>query len=111
MIERLEKSCHKISTKISLNVNQVTINKISNDRFEHEPTSFIFDPKQDRVIGKKNSLGTIDTLTKDDIYMCKEYGFFYKIPENLNCNEFIKPIEVVKIDEDDEDDDIVDFFD
>ena len=112
LIERLEKSCHKISTKISLNVNQEMITKNSNDRFEHTPTSFIFDPKQDRVIGKQNNSGMLDSLTKDDIYLCKEYGFLYKIPENLNYNEFIPQKEVLKIEEDeDEEEDDCDFLD
>jgi hypothetical protein len=51
--------------------------------YEHEETGLVFDWKTEEVIGKQNQNGNIDELSVEDIELCKEYGFKYKLPGKL----------------------------
>lgn len=63
-------------------VIQIHRNQFGN--FEHAETTFVFNNKTQKVIGKQNKNGDIDVLSKDDIDVCNKYKFSYNIPENLD---------------------------
>ena len=56
-------------------------NKFEN--FEHKETGFIFDPKTDEVIGKQHPDGTIIPLSVNDIELCKENNWSFKVSTKL----------------------------
>jgi hypothetical protein len=61
----------------------VRLNKFQN--YEDLDTGLVFN-KEQYVIGKQNSDGTVDELTPEDIETCRQYTFKYQIPKNLNKN-------------------------
>ncbi len=76
-------------------------NKFNN--FEHKETLFIFDKPSQKVIGKQNENGKIDSLTKDDINLCNKYKFSYIIPENLDTKNNLNSIHIEELEDEDED--------
>lgn len=69
---------------------------------EHPETSFIFDKKTKKVIGKQNSNGKIDDLTSADIETCKKMKFEFTIPKNLGSKSADAKINELEEDEDEE---------
>ena len=65
-------------------ITSVTIERNKFNNYEHSATRFVFDRATEQVIGKQNSNGNIDPLTKDDIEICNKHKFKYTLPENLN---------------------------
>lgn len=80
-------------------VIQIHRNQFGN--FEHAETTFVFNNKTQKVIGKQNKNGDIDVLSKDDIDICNKYKFSYILPENLDLKSNAD-VHVDGIDEDEE---------
>ena len=93
------------------NVNTTfAIRKNAHGNHEHPETTFVFDPKTKKVIGKQNENGKVDPLSEKDIDICNKYKFSYVLPENLDSNARLEDEHVEELDEDedviDSDDDI-----
>ncbi len=56
-------------------------NKFNN--YEHKETGFVFDSKTDEVIGKQHPDGTIIPLSVNDIELCKENNWSFKVSTKL----------------------------
>jgi hypothetical protein len=100
-----------ILKKLESKIPSIVISRNSFGNFEHKDTSFVFNNKTQKVIGKQNSNGTISELTAEDINICHKYKFNYIIPENLNKsnkNDAVDEDEsdVEEVEEIDDDDDI-----
>lgn len=80
----------------------LAISKNKYGNFEHRETSFIFDNKTKKVIGKQNENGTVSELSKDDINLCNKFKFQYILPENLNKKTNLDDIHVDDLDDDEE---------
>jgi Fe2+ or Zn2+ uptake regulation protein len=90
------------------NVNStVAIRKNAHGNHEHPETTFVFDPKTKKVIGKQNENGKVDPLTEEDIDICNKYKFLYVLPDNLDNNAKLEDEHVEELDED-EDEDVID---
>jgi hypothetical protein len=101
-----EKIVHKepeVIKQLSANIPTVPIRKNVFENYEHAETSFLFDEKTKKVIGKQNEDGTIATLSRSDIDMCNKYKFQYEIPSNLN--EIKANVTVSATGDDEEEDD------
>ena len=72
--------------KLSATIPTVAISRNKFGNHEHSETSFIFDKKSKKVIGKQNSDGSIDELTEGDINLCNKHKFEYVLPNNLDKN-------------------------
>ena len=72
--------------KLSVTIPTVAISRNKFGNHEHIETSFIFDKKSKKVIGKQNSDGSIDELTEGDINLCNKHKFEYVLPNNLDKN-------------------------
>ena len=70
---------------------------------EDPSTSFVFDKKTKKVMGKQNEDGSIDLLTKEDINICNKHKYDFIPPENLDHNVRLQDEEVDELVEDDED--------
>lgn len=70
--------------------------------FEHAETSFIFNNKTQKVIGKQNNDGTVDELTSEDINLCNKYKFSFDLPSNLDKKTNLEDVQVEDLDDDDE---------
>jgi hypothetical protein len=77
--------------KIIHNSNTVNIRRNTFGLYEHPDTGFIFDEKTHEVIGKQSesidpetNAPTVEKLTEQDIELCKEYNFNYRIPETIS---------------------------
>jgi hypothetical protein len=77
----VKSSIHKM---LKSQITSVTIERNKFNNYEHSATRFVFDRATEQVIGKQNSNGNIDPLTKDDIEICNKHKFKYTLPENLN---------------------------
>jgi hypothetical protein len=80
-------------------------NKFEN--FEHKETGFIFDPKTDEVIGKQHSDGTIIPLSVNDIELCKENNWSFKVSTKLTPSSTSSTVkkQTVIVEDDDGDSD------
>lgn len=76
----------KVVKQVQSTIQTVQIKKNSFNNFEHVETGLVFDRVTQKVIGKQNKNGKIDTLTDADIETCNKFKFKYDIPENLNAN-------------------------
>ena len=100
-----------IGKKIQNSISTVQIRRNKFGNYEHPDTMFVFDKVGQQVIGKQNSSGRIDTLTKEDIEECKRYKFKYTIPDNLDKKTKLEDVKIddleeeeeVSVDEDNED--------
>ena len=72
--------------KLSATIPTVAISRNRFGNHEHIETSFIFDKKSKKVIGKQNTDGSIDELTEEDINLCNKHKFEYVLPNNLDKN-------------------------
>ena len=73
-----------IIKNVQSTIQAVQIKKNSFGNYEHPETGLVFDRINQRVIGKQNKNGKVDSLTDEDIDTCNKYKFKYDIPENLN---------------------------
>ena len=89
--------------KLTSSIPTVAIRRNQHGNHEHPDTSFVFDKKTKKAIGKQNEDGTIDDLTLEDIDICNQWKFQYVLPENLDKKTELKDVKVDELDyEDDE---------
>ena len=86
--------------KITSQVKTLAIRKNEHGNHEHPETSFVFNPKTHKVIGKQNLNGSIDVLTAEDIETCNQYKFDYELPENLDGDVDLEKVHVEELDSD-----------
>ena len=91
---------------------ELAIRKNSHGNFEHVATGLVFNTDK-MVYGKQAEDGNVDSLTIDDIELCKKYKFPFKVPENLNTSKNLDDVKVEEmpeevLEDDDLEDDIVD---
>ena len=90
----------EILTNLQAQRPTLEIKKTPDGFFEHEETHLIFDDeKSQTVIGVRIESGEIVELTDDDIEKCKQYGFKYNLPTNLELNDD-KNIKIEELDDD-----------
>lgn len=97
VVEVKDNIIKKVENKQIVNIRRNTFNN-----FEHQETGFIFNEQTQKVIGKQNANGEIDSLTEDDIDTCNKYKFNYEIPFNLdekNSDDKEEPKEKSKVEE------------
>lgn len=80
---------------------QISKNKYGN--YVHNDTGLVFSKTDKTVLGKQMEDGKIVDLQKEDIEVCNQYKFKYKLPENLNKGKKVD-IRIGEIDDDDDDD-------
>jgi len=80
-------------------IPNISIRRNQHGNHEHAETSFIFDKKTKKVIGKQNKNGTIDSLTKNDIEICNKMKFTFELPTNLDKKSDFGHIKVDELDE------------
>jgi hypothetical protein len=85
--------------KLMPKASDVPIRRNQFGNFEHPETSFIFNNKTSKVIGKQNDDGTVDDLTTEDINICNKYKFSFEIPENLDKKSGLNDVHVEELDE------------
>jgi len=66
----------KVVKKLTAHVPSIPIRRNRFNNMEHPETSFVFDKKTERVIGKQNDNGNIDNLVASDIELCKKFKFY-----------------------------------
>ena len=83
-------------TKKTIIQNPIILNKIAKSRphfaikknmygnFEHLDSGMVFCTITSKVIGKQQNTGIISQLSKIDIEICKQFGFEFDLPTNLN---------------------------
>ncbi len=76
-------------------LHKLARNKFGN--FEHTETKLVFDKDDKIVIGKQDPGGEILDLTDEDIEVCKQFKFNYRLPENLDVHK--KGLKHVKVEE------------
>lgn len=81
---KLDKKGEKILDTILKKKCEIFLTKNQFNNFEHKDTTFVFNSKNKKVIGKQNQDGSINPLTQEDIELCDKYKFQYEIPENLD---------------------------
>ena len=101
-----KKTIPDILQKIKNTIPTIAIRKNQYGNHEDPNTSFIFDRKTKKVIGKQNIDGNIDELSKDDIIICNKYKYDYVLPFNLDVNSNLNDEKVDELDDEDEDDDV-----
>jgi hypothetical protein len=94
----------EIIKKLVSKLPTISISRNKFGNYEHSETSFVFNNKNKKVLGKQNHDGTISSLTKEDIDICNKYKFSYEIPENLDSNKNNADIDIDEL-EDKEDED------
>ena len=88
--------------KLSNANSTIALRKNAHGNHEHPETSFVFDPKTKKVIGKQNENSNIDPLTEEDIDICNKYKFSYVLPDNLDSNVKLEDEHVEELDEEDD---------
>jgi hypothetical protein len=84
LIKRIESNGSNIVQKIQTSITNIVIKKNKFNNYEHMPTAFVFNKSTKTVIGKQSESGDIIELTSDDIELCNEFKFKFKIPDKLN---------------------------
>ena len=64
---------------------QISKNKYGN--YVHNDTGLVFSKTDKTVLGKQMEDGKIVDLQKEDIEVCNQYKFKYKLPENYENSE------------------------
>ena len=120
LIDHENGSQKSLKQNIKKAVVEIKRNKWNN--YVHTDSDLVFNNTSQKVIGKQNSDGSISELTIDDINICKQLGFKFILPENLdssknddddddeepnknNSDDEDDEIEIVDEDSDDDDDD------
>jgi Fe2+ or Zn2+ uptake regulation protein len=88
--------------KLSNANSTVAIRRNAHGNHEHPETSFVFDPKTKKVIGKQNENGKVDPLTEEDIDLCNKHKFPYVLPDNLDSKAKLEDEHVEELDEEDD---------
>lgn len=105
LIEHENGSQNSLKQNIKKTVVEIKRNKWNN--YVHTDSNLVFNNTSQKVIGKQNSDGSILELTIDDINICKQLGFKFILPENLDSskNDDDDDEEPNKNNSDDDDDD------
>lgn len=74
---------------------------------EDPSTSFVFDKKTKKVMGKQNPNGSIDPLTKEDINICNKHKYDFIPPENLDHNRTLQDEEVDELAEEEDEEEVI----
>lgn len=80
---------------------EIRKNKFGN--YEHFESGLVFNNDTKMAIGHQNSNGKVDSLTDNNIEMCKKYKFKYTLPENLSVDKGLNNVKVEDVDDEDED--------
>ena len=64
-------------------ISSIHITKNVHNNYEHPETKLVFEKETKQVIGKQQDDGTISALTEEDIQVCDQFKFPYKIPEKI----------------------------
>jgi hypothetical protein len=88
--------------KLKTNIPTIAIRKNQFGNHEDPNTSFVFDRKTKKVIGKQNDDGTIQDLSKEDINICNKNKYEYVLPFNLDKQSKLDDEKVDELDEEDE---------
>ena len=97
--KKVDKKIPDILQKIKNTIPTIAIRKNQFGNHEDPITSFIFDRKTKKVIGKQNINGKIDELTKDDIIICNKYKYDFILPFNLDINSNLNDEKVDELDD------------
>lgn len=89
-----------VISKIREEIQPIAIRRNQFGNHEHPETSFVFDKKTKKVIGKQNPDGTIEQLEKSDIDICNKYKFDWVMPENLDRNTELDDVKVQELEDD-----------
>jgi hypothetical protein len=89
-----------VAKKLTSSIPTVAIRRNQYGNHEHPDTSFVFDKKTKKAIGKQNEDGTVEDLTEDDIDICNQWKFSYILPNNLDKKT--KDVKVEELDDEDE---------
>ncbi len=91
----------KVISKLRATAVRHTIARNRFGNYEHAETKLVFDRDDQHVIGKQDYVtGNVVELADEDIEVCKQYQFSYRIPENLDSHK--KGLGHVKVEEVDE---------
>lgn len=83
LLKRIENRNENIVEKIKTSITNIVIKKNKFGNYEHEPTKMVFNKATKTVVGKQMENGNIVELTTEDINICNEYKFKYKLPEKI----------------------------
>lgn len=72
--------------KLTAKIPVIAIRRNTHGNLEHPSTGLVFDKNGKICIGKQKDDGKIEDLTDDDIQVCHQYKFEFKIPDNLDKN-------------------------
>lgn len=88
----------KVISKLRATAVRHTIARNRFGNYEHAETKLVFDRDDQNVIGKQDYMtGNVVELSDEDIELCKQYQFSYRIPENLDSHK--KGLGHVKVEE------------
>jgi len=88
--------------KLKTNIPTIAIRKNQFGNHEDPNTSFVFDRKTKKVIGKQNEDGTIQDLSKEDINICNKNKYEYVLPFNLDKQSKLDDEKVEELDDEEE---------
>jgi len=100
------KSTPPITKNLHTTLPTVAVRRNQFGNHEHPETSFVFDKKTKKVIGKQNDDGSVEPLTRADIDICNKYNFEYILPLNLDHAK-LTDVKIAELDDDEDDDEIV----
>ena len=89
---------------VKQNTGEISIRPNKFGNFEHLTTGLVFS-RDKIVIGRQSITGENTPLTTEDIELCKQYKFNYKLPENLNVNKSLDDVSIEEVEEEEELDD------
>lgn len=72
--------------KLTAKIPVIAIRRNTHGNLEHPSTGLVFDKNGKICVGKQKDDGQIEDLTDDDIQVCHQYKFEFKIPDNLDKN-------------------------
>jgi len=91
-----------VAQKLVSSIPSVAIRRNQHGNHEHPETSFVFDKKTKKAMGKQNEDGTINDLTPEDIDICNQWKFQYILPDNLDKKTKLNDEKVDELDYEDE---------
>ena len=66
----------------------IVIRRNSRGRYVHDSTHLVFDKLSRKVIGREGKHGEVHDLKRQDIQVCRQYKFYYTLPECLDDPPF-----------------------
>ncbi len=87
--------------KLKANAQRHVVARNRFGNYEHAETHLVFDPEDRMVVGRQDyTSGHVLELCDEDIEICKQYKFNYRLPENLDSNK--KGLKDIKVGEADD---------